>query len=416
MRISSRRALERSPAHIDALDILEAGLAAVDTDSVVRESVSMDGETLQVRERAVDLSSFRNIHVIGFGKASCAAASALSEILGNRVTKGVALGTEAKVCRTIDVCEATHPRPSAKNLELSERLVRECEEVGPSDLVIVIVSGGGSAMLCWPQSECDQAGRLYGASLRAGLPIHELNTVRKHLSSLKGGGLAKLLHPATVIGLIFSDVPGGSPELVASGPTYPDPSTIADAQAIIDRYSLGNFTLSETPKELDIFRNVTNIVLVSNQNALDGMASKASSLGYSAVIVGADRYDAPDSLVHFMQSRSSPRTAVIAGGEPTLRVPENAGVGGRNQHTALVAASLLTNEQIFASLASDGIDNGTHAGAIVDAQTPGRADGIGFAEKIEMFDDTMVLQKTGDIIDTGPTGANVSDLLLLLQE
>ncbi|HXK36301.1 MAG TPA: DUF4147 domain-containing protein [Candidatus Paceibacterota bacterium] len=415
-RILNRHALATTPARSDALDILEAGLAAVDTDTIIRSSAHVDGDMLHIRDFAFDLHDFRNIHVIGFGKASCPAAEALADILGDRAVRGVALGAEAKVCRTIDVCEASHPLPSARNFELSERLVRECEAVSEDDLVFVMVSGGGSAMLCWPQSECDQAGRLYAASLRAGLSIHELNTVRKHLSALKGGGLAKLLSPATVIGLIFSDVPGGSPEIVASGPTFPDSSTLADAQAIIDRFHLGEFELTETPKDLDLFRNVTNIVMVSNQNALDAMASVASSLGYTAVIAGADRYESPDVLIPALQQHSIPKSAVIAGGEPTLRVPMNSGIGGRNQHTALVAAGLLLSGQVFASLASDGHDNGQHAGAMVDPGTPARADGMDFQARIARFDDTAILERTGDHIETGQTGANVSDLMLLLQE
>jgi hydroxypyruvate reductase len=328
----------------------------------------------------------------------------------------VALGAENKTCRTIDVCEATHPLPSAKNVELSKRLVKECESVTADDLMLVIVSGGGSAMLCWPASECEQATRLYKAAVRSGLSIHELNTVRKHLSARKGGGLAKLLHPATVVGLIFSDVPGGSPEMVASGPTFPDASAVADAQTIIDRYELGDFQLTETSKDLDLFRNITNIMLVSNHTALDAMSAKASALGYAAVIAGADRYDAPEQVAAFMQQHAAPRTAVIAGGEPILRVPPEPGEGGRNQHTALTAATMLRDGQVFASLASDGTDNGLHAGALVDTGTPDRADGMDFAEYINQFDDTAILKKTGDLIETGPTGTNVSDLMLLLQE
>jgi hydroxypyruvate reductase len=350
------------------------------------------------------------VHVIGFGKASCAAAAALADILGDRICQGVALGAEEKACRTINVCEATHPLPSARNVQLSERLVRECETVGPEDLVLVIASGGGSAMLCWPPSECEQAARLYTASLRAGLSIRELNTVRKHLSALKGGGLAKLLSPATVVGLVFSDVPGGSPELVASGPTYFDPSTAADAQAIIEKYRLGDFVLNETPKDPALFRRVTNIMLVSNTDALDAMAARASELGYAAIVAGGGLTDAPESLVRSMLDRAGPNTAVVAGGEATLVVPEGAREGGRNQHVALVAARMLAAGQAFASLASDGQDNGPHAGALVDADTAAPADDLA------RFADTAALARAGDLIETGATGANVSDLMLLLQE
>ena len=155
-------------------------------------------------------------------------------------------------------------------------------------------------------------------------------------------------------------------------------------------------------------------MLVSNQEALDAMAGAASDRGYRAVIAGADRFDEPRRLVTDMLGRAEPRMAVVAGGEPALRVPEGAGAGGRNQHTALVAATMLSDGQVFASLASDGMDNGPHAGGLVDTGTRERADGMGFDDRIARFDDTAVLLRTGDCIETGPTGANVSDLLLLL--
>jgi len=414
--IRNSEALSRTPAHRDALAVIEAGLASLSTDAAVRRAVRVDGTVLRVNDRQWDLTAFRHVHVIGFGKASCAAAEALEEILGSRLTRGMALTNRPGTCSVIELCEATHPVPSARNSELSERLVRECEEVAPDDLVLVIVSGGGSAMLCWPAAECTQQERLYHAANRAGMTIHELNTVRKHISGLKGGGLAKLLHPATVVGLVFSDVPGDSPELVASGPTYPDASSVADAQAIIDRYGLGTFELTDTPKDLQLFEKVTNIVVMSNDVPLHAMAQRASELGYAVVTAGDDRYDPPESLLDSFRTLSEPGTVVLAGGEVSVVLPEPHGVGGRNQHCALVAASVLRDGQVFAAVASDGMDNGPHGGALVDGTTLERAAvaGLDAAGTLTRCDEDPFFSRLGGHIETGPTGANVSDLYLLL--
>lgn len=398
----------------DAWDIISAGIAAVRTADVVRRSVRLDGDTLHVGGRTYDLRAYRDIHVIGFGKASCEASMVLESLLDGRVTRGISIGTETRTCRAIDLCEATHPLPSAQNVELTGRLVRECESITKDDLVLVVVSGGGSAMLCWPASECDQGTRLYDAANRAGMSITELNTVRKHISALKGGGLAKLLYPATVVALIFSDVPGGHDDIVASGPTYPDHTTVADARAVIETYGLGEFELQETPKDARYFDAVTNIVVVSNRDALSAMASRATALAYTPTVIGTDFYDAPERIVSRMRNAASPHSAVIAGGESSYAVPAEHGVGGRNQHVALTASLVLRPGQVFAAVASDGRDNGPHGGAIVDAGTVSRAGDMDAEDHLRRCDETALLARAGDLVEMEPTGANVSDLYLLL--
>ncbi|MCC6934243.1 MAG: DUF4147 domain-containing protein [Candidatus Yanofskybacteria bacterium] len=415
-RIQNYTALARTPARRDALDIIEAGLAAIDTATIVRSTITYRGSILTVGAHSWDLRTFRRVHAIGFGKASCAAAAELERILGDRLNHGIALGTEHRVCQTIDICEASHPLPSERNVELTERLVRQCEGVSSDDLVIVIVSGGGSAMLAWPMSEYAQGVRLYEAANRAGLTIEELNTVRKHISGLKGGGLAKLLYPATVIGIVFSDIPGDAPALVASGPTYPDHTTVADAQAIIDRHRLGSFDLRETPKEPRYFEHVTNIVLASNTVSLDAMAAHARTLGYTAQVIGNDFTGSAQELIHMMRQRSEPHSVVLVGGEARLVIASGGGIGGRNQHVALTAATMLADGQAFAAIASDGRDNGDTAGALVDDSTLERATSCGFSPDtmLQQFNEQPLLAGTGDLVFTGPTGSNVSDLYILL--
>jgi len=415
-RIRNYEALATTPVRRDALDIIEAGLQAVDTAATIRNRVRLDGNMLSIGTSTYDLTAYRHVYVFGFGKASCQATVALECLLGDRLHAGISIGTRSGVCQTIKVCEASHPLPSPENVRHSGELVAQCASISPEDLVLIVVSGGGSAMLCWPSSECDQGIRLYEASVKKGLTIEELNVVRKHISSLKGGGLAKLLYPATVVGLIFSDVPGSMPDMVASGPTYPDTSTVADAKAIIDRYELGVFELMETPKDVSLFKHVTNIVLVSNEIALEAMKKTSRTLGYSADILASDMYDQPATLVARFTAASRPHSVILGGGESRLVITTHGGNGGRNQYVALTAATGLRAGQLFASIASDGSDNNNSAGALVDDATVQRATESGFNthDTLKRFDEHALLEKTGALVFTGPTGANVSDLMLLL--
>jgi len=418
-RIQNHDALARSPARSDALDIIEAGLDAIDTSEIIRTNINLQGEILHIGYRSYDLTHYRHIHVIGFGKASCQAASGLEKILGARIHSGIAITnvrSPLTLCNRIRICESSHPLPTQLNVEHSAALVQECESITKDDLVLVLISGGGSAMLCWPASECAQGIRLYKAANKKGLTIHKLNVVRKHISLLKGGGLAKLLYPATVVGIVFSDVPGNVPHLVASGPTYPDASTIADAQAIIDEYDLGEYELTKTPKESKWFEKVDNIVLVSNETALSAMSRTAQQLGYATEIIALDMYDEPSNLVQRFHEKARPHSIILGGGEPRLIMVDATGKGGRNQHVALTAAATLSTGQLFASIASDGMDNGDYAGALVDDGTRTRAYSAGIDPDIELqkFNDYPVLEASSDLVFTGATGANVSDLIFLL--
>ncbi len=414
--IQNYTALACTPARRDALDIIEAGLAAIDTERILRESVRLEGATLFIGEHQYDLNAFQNVYVLGFGKASCAAATYLERLLGTRLVSGIAISTTPGTCTTINIREGTHPIPSLQNLEHSRAMVRMCDRITADDLVLVVVSGGGSALVCWPASECTQGVQLYEAAIRRGVPINELNVVRKHISSLKGGGLMQLLYPAAVVGLVFSDVPTKHPDMVASGPTYRDTSTIADARAIIDRYDLGDFTLNETPKDPALFTHVQNHVLVSNELALRAMHQTAERLGYTVRSAGSDLFDAPEQIIRRMTDVAAPHTAVLAAGESQFAVLKSGMSGGRNQRVALTGALTLRAGSVFASVASDGLDNGPIAGALVDPGTSerARAAGMDIRAALEQFSETPVLERTGDAIITGPTGANVSDLMLLI--
>ena len=239
-----------------ALEIMNAGLDSINTEKVIGSSVRLDGNILRIQEQEFDLAQFKKIKVVGFGKSSCSAGRALEKILGERINQGAIVGLEKIDLKYIETFAGTHPRPSEKNIEAGNKIYEIIKDSTEDDLIIVLVSGGGSALLCYPESEYIQGAKLYDAFLKTGGTISEMNTIRKHLSLFKGGGLAKIAYPATVVGLIFSDVPGDVYVNVASGPTYKDETTIAGAQKSITENNLGEFVLNETPKDDKYFENV----------------------------------------------------------------------------------------------------------------------------------------------------------------
>lgn len=413
--IKNFSALATSENRTDALRIAEAGLDAIDTRRVVLENVRLEGEILAVKGERFDLSQFSRIKVVGFGKASCDAALALEEVLGEKIAEGAVIGLKKKACERITTYAGTHPRPSSANVAVGEKIHAMTEDMRGDDLVIVIVSGGGSALLCYPEAECEQGIRLYDASVKSGITISELNTVRKHISELKGGGLAARLYPATVIALIFSDVPGDVFSDVASGPTYLDPTTANDAQAIAVKYGLGEFAFNETPKDPKYFERIHNVVLVSNRTAIDAMAHAAKASGFGVDILSYDLYDEIETVPEKFFASSGDRRFVLGAGEPRMQVKGGGGSGGRNLFLGMQALAHMPADSVFVALASDGLDNSAAAGAIVDAALWEKclASGLPVGEYLRRFDAYAFFEKLGDgMLVTGPTGANVSDLMI----
>ncbi|MBP9669176.1 MAG: DUF4147 domain-containing protein, partial [Candidatus Pacebacteria bacterium] len=363
--IQNFQELARTDARRDALTCVEAAYDAIDTEKVILNNITLEGGTLTIQSSSWNLDAYEHVYIIGFGKVACRAASVLEKVLGERVKDGAVVGSAEYSCAVISTYKGTHPLPSQANFLASAHIGRIGETLTERDLVLVVVGGGGSAMLCGSQEERTQGERLYQAFLKSGGTIDELNVVRRHISPLKGGGLAQVLHPATVIGLIFSDVVGGDPSIVASGPTYYDESTALDAQRIIDQYALGDYELTETPKDQRYFERVTNILLVSNETAVLAMVAKARELGYEPVVPECDPYASPDTALDCMMRAAVPHSVVCFGGEPRLVVPPHAdGIGGRASATALTAVRRLTGKQVFVGSASDGHDNSEYAGAV----------------------------------------------------
>ncbi len=419
--IKNSAELSITPGREIALKITDAGLEAINTAKVVAESVRVDGDILHVKDSEFDLKKFKKIKVIGFGKASNEAAAGLEKILGEKVTGGAVIDIAAGKGEFIKHFVGTHPRPTPQNVEATKHIVDLANGTTEEDLVIALVSGGGSSLLCYPQSECDQNALLYDRFLKTGATIQELNLVRKHISALKGGGLARLFYPATIIGLIFSDVSGDHDEIVASGATFKDSSTVEMAKDILKKYNIDEkeFEFTETSKEDKFFERVTNVTLVSNNLALAAMKKEAESLGLRANIISSEIYDKARLAMNKMLAGLEGYDVVLGGGETSLVIDKKGGSGGRNMFLALEAIQHLKTDMTFVAIASDGRDNSDGAGAIVDSGTGEKAKSQDLEINLYLsnYDPERMFRETKhEIIMTGPTGANVSDLMILVKK
>lgn len=430
------------------LIFLEA-IRSVLPEKLIRNSMSLSGTTLRIGNLNFDTEELENIYVVGAGKASAAMAHYVENILGQHITRGhvtVKYGHSCKL-KKINVTEAGHPLPDENSFRATSDIQTIVEKAGEKDLVVCLISGGGSALMSdLPEGLLPEDLIIVNNLLvRCGASIHEINTVRKHLSGIKGGQLARLAWPATLVSLILSDVIGDSLDVIASGPTVPDPSTFSDALKILEKYNLiPDLTEGvlryirdgvdgrhpETPKPGDqIFSRTSNVLIGTNLTALGAARSFAFDEGFDTTIVTNRMsgnsvemaYDIAESAIRYKNDNSVKKPAcLLYGGETTLKV-EGLGMGGRNQHMALCAAVRLkeTNGITLLAAGTDGTDGPTGAaGAVVDSDTIKHAVSVGEdPEKYLMeFDSYNFFRKTGGHIITGPTYTNVMDIVIVLIE
>lgn len=431
-----------------ARQIFAAGLASADAFGAVKRHVSLQGKYLRVGDTDYDVADIRHVYVIGCGKAAARMAMALEEILGGCITGGVVVvkyGHGAPL-NTIRVVEAGHPIPDENGLNGARQIMEIVGNAGAADLILFVVSGGGSALLPMPVVGLTLADKqtTTQALLACGATIGEVNAVRKHLSQMKGGRLAELGQRSKIVSLILSDVVGDSLEAIASGPTAPNTTTYADCLEIVRRYDLGgkisgavrNFLergaageIAETPKPSDaLFERVQNLIVGSNRLALAAAKQKAEALGYHAQIVsstveGESRMVAQShaALAKSILNGNYPvqrPACLLSGGETTVTVRGD-GLGGRNQEFALAAAVEIVGleDVVILSAGSDGTDGPTDAaGGIVDGTTirGGRSKGMDAQAFLIRNDSYHFLQATGDLLITGPTLTNVMDLQIIL--
>ena len=427
------------------LDIIEHALEAMDPRKYVKKLVSVDGERLKVGGLEYDLSRVGDIYVCGAGKGSVFIAEALEEVLGDRIKDGIIVEKrgQGKKLRRVKVLEAGHPLPDEEGYEAACSLVELAKEAKKGDIVFFCVTGGASALLPLPADgiTLEDKIKITDMLLKCGARIDEINTVRKHISSIKGGRLAQYIHPAEIINLIVVDEVAGLPW----GPTVPDETTFQDAVYVLKKYGLySKIPRSirshlerglrdkrlETPKPSE-FKEIKlhNFILGNAEMVCEAADKRARELGLNSMVLSTmiegESKDVGIVLAGIAKEIAknrrpiAPPCAVISGGETTVTITGESGEGGRNQELALSFSLMIDgNEHIVAaSVATDGTDGPTDiAGGIVDGYTVKRAEelGIDVAEHIAKHSSSYVLKRLKDAVYTGPTGTNVMDLRVFI--
>jgi glycerate 2-kinase len=435
----------------DAARIWTAALGAVDPESAVRKFIRRRGLRLSVADRHFNLDEDSRIWVLGFGKAAAPMAGALEKILGKHIAGGLIVTKygHGLPLKRLPIMEAGHPLPDANGILAGQIITRMAEsQIGPKDLIFCLLSGGGSALLVSPAEGITLEDKLACTQLllNAGATIHEMNAIRKHLSNLKGGGLARLLARATVISLILSDVVGDSLDTIASGPLVPDMTTYGDCLDILQKLQVAERVppavrrrleagaaaeIPETPKAGDpIFRGKVNLIVGSNTKACAAAQAAARRLGYRALVLstrmegdtreaaGLHMSIAEEIGYHHRPLR--PPACILSGGETTVKVV-GTGKGGRNQEFVLSCVAKLARlpaPALVASLGTDGTDGPTDAaGALADNASLARSVRFGarfLDESLRNNDSFEFFKSLGDLIVTGPTRTNVMDLRIVL--
>ena len=426
MIIKNFETLASSELRKQALLIAEAGYEAISTQKAVEKNFFFDSkkQELKIFQEKYLIGQYKRIVCIGFGKAALEAVAAIQHVLRDRITCGYVLDLKEGSLGNIICRVGTHPLPTKVNIEATEELVTMLEACSAEDLVICVGSGGGSALLCKPHDmSCETEVTLISALTVKGANITELNTVRKHISSVKGGNLAKIIYPATCISLIFSDVPGDDISMVASGPTVKDTTTNRDAGEILKKYDvltmceMPSCKLLETPKEEKYFKNIHNILFVSAKQALLAMSERAEELGFEVKIFSPAFQGEAGVLAKEILSQAKKGQCLLGAGESTVKI-SGKGKGGRNQEMALSALSHIQVNQALLCLASDGHDNTEVAGAVADISVGSRAKALNLSPETFLAnnDSFTFFEALGESIITGPTGSNVSDFFVMLEQ
>lgn len=433
-----------------ALDSIEHAINSVDPKKLVASKLVLSNSQLKIDGHSFNLDIYTHIFVVGGGKASGAMAEAIEDLLGNRITAGVINVPYGNTNKTkiVKLNQASHPLPDTASIEGTRQMLAFVEKADADDLVICLVSGGGSSLMSFPRKgiSLEDKRDLTVALLRSGATINEINTVRKHLSGFKGGWFAKKAYPATVLSIILSDVVGDSLDVISSGPTVADSTTFADARKVLESYGLWNSApsrvrevlidgekglIEETPKPKDeAFANVYNVIVGNNRLATLAACQYLKSQGLNTLLLTSTLDGeakcvgkALSAIANEILTSNNPvpkPAAIIAGGETTVKVMGQ-GLGGRNQELVLSASLKLKGSAdqavVVASAGTDGVDGPTDAaGAIADANTSLRAQALKL--KAENYlaenDSYRFFSKLQDLIVTGQTGVNVNDISLII--
>lgn len=405
-----------------ALEILEAGLEAIQPEVIFKEKVRRQSSYIQIDKKEYNLANFEKIYLLGFGKGSASICQLLEKEIGDKLTAGYVIDTVEKEFEITEMVVGTHPLPSKINLDFTEKVISELGSLDENDLVLVVVCGGGSALFESPKwLTLPKLETVSEKLLKSGANIQEVNIVRKHLSKVKGGGLAKILFPAKVVSLIFSDVPGNNLSVIASGPTAKDKSSKFDVERILEKYHIAkdlipDEALVELPQDPKYFQNVDNQIILSNLTCLEAMREKAKELGYQANIL-SDRIQGDALLMgHRILDKTQRGEISLVGGETTIIVKGN-GKGGRNQSVVLAATPHIGENDLILAIDTDGVDYYHFAGALADSETVKKASALGISREQILKDNNTFeyFEKTGDGIITGKLETNLADIIMVLK-
>jgi hydroxypyruvate reductase len=431
-----------------ALEIFQAALKAVDPVGAILKYVKVVDDTLQVGEHRFAFKDFNRILVVGAGKAGAPMARALEDLLGDRIADGVIVVKEGHglPLAHVRIHEASHPVPDQRGIKGAEEILSLVGDAGELDLVLCLMSGGGSALLVAPADgvTLEDKQEVTRLLLACGADIHEINSIRKHLSRAKGGGLARFAYPATVVSLILSDVIGDDLNVIASGPAVPDTSTFDDTRQVLEKYEIWDRVpqsvririerglkgdVEDTPKAGDaVFKRCFSELVGTNIQALRAAGIKAEELGYRTLILSSTVEGEAREVVKVLtaigkevRASGNPLSApacILCGGETTVTIRGD-GKGGRNQEFALASALAIDGIANLVVLAggTDGNDGPTDAaGAMADGRTlaRARAKGLDPFDHLKRNDAYHFFQPLDDLVITGPTRTNVMDVYMVL--
>ncbi len=404
------------------LELIESAFAAIQPKVVFENHFSIKENILKIQDKTFDLNSFEKVTIVGFGKGSAEMCRIIEEALGEKLTEGFDIDViDEHKFKKIQYTKGTHPLPSEENIRYTQKVLAHLEKTNEKDLIIGVVCGGGSVLFEAPYKiDLKKLTEVNNALLKSGATISEMNVIRKHISKVKGGGLAKILYPATFANLIFSDVPGNDLSVIASGPTVKNHSTMDDVKNIIEKYKLtekveiAHEDFIETPTDDKYFEKVHNILMLSNHTALNAMEKKARELGKNCFVLTDALQGDARGLGKELIDQTQPGQILLAGGESTIKII-GSGKGGRNQALVLCSLPYIKEGTVIATFDSDGWDFYELAGAIADSETLEKVKTIKIDVKEYLDNDNSYgfFEKTGDGILTGKLESNVSDLFIV---
>jgi len=430
--IQNKEEIGISAKRKDAIEIIESGIESIMPENLFNGLI-FEGKTLILESQQFEING--RIFVIGAGKAS----SKMAEVIEKKVKvhDGIVISVSDANTSKIKIIKGSHPIPDESCIDGTKQILalKEKYNLSSDDVVINLISGGGSSLLSYPVENItlDDLRKLTELLLHTSADINEINIIRKHISKVKGGRLGKHFYPSRVISLIISDVVGKKIDVISSGPTYPDNSTFIDAMEILNKYNLVrkiprailnhiqkglSGLIQDTPKTLD---NCTNFIVADNVKALRAMQFKAVQMGYHPLILTSEMKGNTQDMAKFylneIITKYDDYDVILLGGETTLEVIGDQGVGGRNQHFIATSLLELDREMVIVSIGTDGQDYITDvAGGIIDNESVKGLSNMDSSEYLDRFDSYNLLKKIGNSqIRTGFTNTNVGDIVLYLK-